>query len=83
MPGIVNSPQPGCWIVCDHAARLEVRVGQELGGREAGAGRHAGLAERVHHLVLGMLHRPALDQRVDLGLVGGAPLRIRPLRRGR
>ena len=63
-----------------HLAGLQVRVGQYFVRREARAGRHAGRAQLVHHLVLGPRRRPALDERVDLVLVGRAPLRIRPLR---
>src|SRR5437867_371523 len=62
-----------------HAARLQVRIVQDLPRGEAGAGGDAGLAELGHDLVLGAGERPLLYQRVDLGLVGGTPFRIRPL----
>src|SRR3989441_4204379 len=64
----------------DHAARDQVRVAQDLLGHQHGARGHAGLPEIGHDLVLRARHRPGLDEGVDLVLVGGAPLRIRPLR---
>src|SRR2546428_6246648 len=64
----------------DHAARDQVRVAQDLLGHQHGARGQAGLPEIGHDLVLRARHRSGLDEGVDLVLVGGAPLRIRPLR---
>ena len=61
----------------DHLARLQMRVGQHLAGVQAGAARHPGIAEQPHHLVLGALARPFLDDRVQRRAV--LPARLRRL----
>ena len=59
---------------------IQVRIGQKLGAREHGAGRHARLLKRIHQLVVIVLQRPGLDKLVELVLVrppavrGGKPL---------
>src|SRR6516164_2188453 len=65
----------------DHLARLQVGIGHHLTGIETRATRNARAGQNFHDVALRELRRPALDERVDLGLalpacLGGLVARV-------